>query len=157
MQVIDYSVKDQKAKALYYAYRWRLEPTDMEAYKRGEKVEPKKPIVFYIDNNFPDKWRNYIKEGVNQWNELFAEIGFKNAIKAVDFPENDRNLILTILNIHVPLCSDCYRKCNGAFVVDPRSGEILSASVYLYHDAIELLNNWLLFRLRRPINGYGIR
>ena len=89
IQITDYSAKEQKTKNIYYAYRWRLEPSDMEAYKRGEKVEPKKPIVFYIDNNFPEKWRKYIKEGVNQWNELFSEIGFKDAIKAVDFPEND--------------------------------------------------------------------
>ena len=147
VQITDYSAKEQKTKNIYYAYRWRLEPSDMEAYKRGEKVEPKKPIVFYIDNNFPEKWRKYIKEGVNQWNELFSEIGFKDAIKAVDFPENDPefdpdNIKYSCIR-YAPIAIE---NAMGPSWVDPRSGEILSASVYLYHDAIELLNNWLFIQ-----------
>ena len=51
------------SKKIYYANRWRLEPSDIEAYKRGEKVTPLKPVVFYIDSAFPESWRPYIKEG----------------------------------------------------------------------------------------------
>ena len=81
--------EDQGIWTTYFSNRWDLEPSDKEAYARGEKVDPVKPIVFYIDDAFPEKWRPYIKEGVEQWNELFREIGFKNAILAKDFPEND--------------------------------------------------------------------
>ena len=147
VQVTDYSARAQRTRDLYYAYRWRLEPSDMEAYKRGEKVEPKKPIVFYVDNNFPEKWRKYIKEGVNQWSELFEEIGFKNAIKAVDYPENDPefdpdNIKYSCIR-YAPIAIE---NAMGPSWVDPRSGEILNASVYLYHDAIALLNNWLFIQ-----------
>ena len=41
------------SKPIYFARRWRLEPKDEAAHKRGELVEPKKPIVFYIDSAFP--------------------------------------------------------------------------------------------------------
>lgn len=60
--------------------RWRLEPSNEEAFKRGEKVEPKKPIVFYIDTLMPDSWKPYVKEGVEEWNKSFEKIGFLNAV-----------------------------------------------------------------------------
>jgi len=58
-------------KSTHLVKRWRLEPSDKAAFKRGEKVEPKKPIVFYIDTLMPDSWKPYIKEGVEEWNKKF--------------------------------------------------------------------------------------
>lgn len=74
------------AQARYYAQRWNLEPKDMEQYRKGVLTEPKKPIVFYVDNTFPENWKKYIKEGVEVWQMAFEKIGFKNAIVARDFP-----------------------------------------------------------------------
>ena len=64
--------------------RWRLEPKpkDVEKYKRGELVEPAKPIVFYIDPLTPKKWIPYLIQGVNDWQKAFEKAGFKNAIYA---------------------------------------------------------------------------
>ena len=132
------------SKKIYYANRWRLEPSDVEAYKRGEKVSPKKPIVFYIDSAFPESWKPYIKEGVEQWNEIFGEIGFRDAIKAVDFPEDDPSFdpdnlkYSSVRYVPIPI-----QNAMGPSWTDPRSGEIINATVYLYHDAVELINNWL--------------
>ena len=44
-----------KMKQATYACRWRMEPRpeEVEKYKRGELVEPRKPIVFYIDYDIP--------------------------------------------------------------------------------------------------------
>ena len=70
-----YSPTTQGARPIWYANRWRLEPSDIEAYRRGELVDPVKPIVFYIDRNFPRTWLPYVIEGVNQWSELFEQIG----------------------------------------------------------------------------------
>lgn len=128
---------------MYYANRWRLEPKDTLAFKRGEKVEPIKPIVFYVDNNLPEAWRPYIKEGVNQWNEMFEEVGFKNAIEARDFPTDDPsfdpdNLKYSCIR-YAPIG---IRNAMGPSWVDPRSGEILNASVYVYHDVVKLINTW---------------
>ena len=76
----------QKAKAISYITRWRLEPKDPDAFARGELVEPVKPIVYYIDAAPPEKWRKYIKQGVEDWQVAFEAAGFKNAILAKDAP-----------------------------------------------------------------------
>ena len=79
---IDYGLDEQKATTRRYITRWRLEPSDLEAYKRGELVEPVKPIVYYVDPATPVKWRKYIKQGIEDWQEAFEGAGFKNAIIA---------------------------------------------------------------------------
>ena len=140
--------KEQSSKLIYYANRWNLEPKDIEAFRAGKLSEPVKPIIFYIDSNFPEKWKPFIKEGVEQWNELFEEIGFKNAIKAVDFPKDDPefdpdNIKYSCVR-YAPLG---VQNAMGPSWVDPRSGEIINASVYLYHDIIKLLNNWMFVQI----------
>ena len=54
----------------------------MEKFKRGELVEPKKPIIYYIDPATPEKWVPYLIQGVNDWQKAFEKAGFKNAIMA---------------------------------------------------------------------------
>ncbi len=140
--------KEQASKIIYYANRWRLEPADEEAFKAGRLTEPKKPIIFYIDNNFPQKWLPLIKEGVEQWNELFEEIGFKNAIKAVDFPTDDPEFDPDNIKYScVRYAPIGVQNAMGPSWVDPRSGEIINASVYVYHDIIKLLNNWMFVQI----------
>lgn len=128
-----------------YINRWRLEPKpeDREKYFNGELVEPQKPIVFYVDSAFPDKWRNTIKEGIEVWNQAFETAGFKNAIVAKDYPKND--------SIFDPddMQYSCFRyvgtntaNAMGPSYTDPRTGEILSADVIWYHNILSLLHNW---------------
>lgn len=135
----------QSTKYVQFAHRWRLEPADTAAFLRGEPVEPLKPVVFYIDNAFPEKWLPYIKEGVSQWNEVFEEIGFKNAVIARDFPTDDPefdpdNLKYSCVR-YAPVQME---NAMGPSWVDERSGEIINASVYVFHDVISLLNKWLI-------------
>ncbi len=128
---------------VYYANRWQLVPSDTAAYRRGEKVEPVKPIVFYVDNDFPAQWRPFIKEGIAQWEELFEEIGFKNAIRALDFPTDDPEFDPDNLKYScVRYAPIGIQNAMGPSWVDPRSGEILNASVYVYHDIVRLINKW---------------
>ena len=74
---------------LCYANRWRVEPSDEAAYRRGELVRPKKPIVFYIDPDFPESWRKPIFEAVEQWNAPFERIGCNKADQAGECPKDD--------------------------------------------------------------------
>ncbi len=142
-----YSAASQNARSVYYANRWRLEPSDTAAYRAGKAVTPVKPIVFYVDSCFPEAWKASVFEAVNQWNEPFLKIGFKNAVEAREFPKDDPefdpdNLKYSCIR-YAPIAIE---NAMGPSWVDPRSGEILNASVYLYHDVVKLLNNWLFIQ-----------
>ena len=84
----DYGIDNQEAETVTYLDRWRLEvkDEDIEKFKNGELVEPKKPIVYYIDRATPMKWRKYLKQGIEDWNAAFEEAGFKNAVICKDPP-----------------------------------------------------------------------
>lgn len=135
----------QSSKYIRYAHRWRLEPSDTAAYIRGELVEPLKPVVFYVDDAFPEKWKPYIMEGVSQWSEIFEEIGFSNAVVAKEFPKDDPEFDPDNIKYScVRYAPVQIANAMGPSWVDERSGEIINASVYVYHDVISLLNKWLL-------------
>lgn len=134
-------------KTVYLTNRWKLEPSDTAAFLRGELVEPVKPITFYIDSDFPDWWKPYIHESVEQWNGAFERAGFKNAVVALDFPEDDPefdpdNIKYSCIR-YAPIG---IQNAMGPSWVDPRSGEIITASVYVYHDIIKLLSRWMFIQ-----------
>lgn len=127
----------------FIALRWRLEPKDTAAYIRGELVEPIKPIVFYVDNNFPENWKQPIRDAVTRWNKPFEKIGFKNAILAKDFPTDDPNFDPDNLKYScIRYSPSQIANAMGPSWIDPRSGEIINASVYIYHNVYEILQSW---------------
>lgn len=133
----------QGSEIIYYVNRWRLEPSDPEAFAAGKLSDPKKPIVYYIDPAFPAEWKDAIYEAVNMWQEPFEKIGFSNAIVAKDYPTDDPafdpdNIRYSCVRYN-PLG---FENAMGPSWTDPRSGEIINASVYVYHDVIKLINNW---------------
>lgn len=144
---VDYGLDAQKSKTITYLDRWRLEvkEEDIAKYKAGELVEPKKPIVYYIDRATPKKWIPYIKQGVEDWQVAFEAAGFKNAILAKDppsveedpewSPEDVRYSVVRYLASPIP-------NANGPHVSDPRSGEILESDINWYHNVMTLLRNW---------------
>ena len=127
----------------YHVTRWRLEPTDEAAFRRGELVEPVKPIVFYVDDAFPANWLPYIRQGILTWNEAFEKIGFKNVMQVRDFPSDDpnfdpENLKYTCIRYSPSVVANAM----GPSWIDPRTGEIINASVYVYHNLVELVQDW---------------
>lgn len=139
----EFSNEGNGMKPLYYANRWRLEPKDEAAYRRGELVEPKKPIVFYIDNAFPEMWKPYMKYAVEVWQKAFENIGFKNAIIAKDFPTNDPEFDPDNLKYScIRYSPSSVANAMGPSWTDPRTGEIINASVYVYHNVIKLVQDW---------------
>ncbi|CAL1517998.1 hypothetical protein MMC2321_01738 [Chitinophaga sp. MM2321] len=133
-----------KTEHVYYANRWNLVPKDTSAYRAGSLSEPVKPIVFYIDSDFPESWKPAIRAAVNSWQQPFEKMGFKNAIVAKDFPVGDTtfdpdNLKYNCIRYQPVAIANAI----GPSWVDPRSGEIINASVYAFHDIVKLLNNWM--------------
>ncbi len=138
---------DNRTKAIYYAHRFNLVPSDIEAYKNGKLVEPVQPIVFYVDSDFPATWKESVKNAINDWNKTFEKIGFKNAVKALDYPKNDSAFDPDNLKYNcVRYAPAPVANAMGPSWVDPRSGEIINASVYVFHDIVKLLNNWMFIQ-----------
>ena len=119
--------------------RWRLEPSNEEAFKRGEKVEPKKPLVCYIDTVMPDSWKPYVKEGVEEWNKSFEKIGYLNAVQAKEWPKGKDFSSSNIRHSSICYAPDWMYMAQTSMHTDPRTGEILNASVYIHHNFLSLL------------------
>jgi hypothetical protein len=144
-----FSDNQQRVEEKNFAVRWRLEPKpeDIEKWKRGELVEPVKPIVYYIDPATPRKWRTYLKAGVDDWQKSFEKAGFKNAIMAKDWPENDTTMSLEDARFSVIryFASDI-ENAYGPNVHDPRSGEILESHIGWYHNVMKLVHDWYMIQ-----------
>jgi len=145
LQQTDYSSEEQKAATKRFITRWRLEPSDPEAYARGELVEPVKPIVYYIDPATPTKWVPYLKAGVTDWNVAFEQAGFKNAIFAKDAPSKEEDPDWSPEDTRysvIRYVSTDIQNAMGPHVHDPRTGEILESDIIWYHNVMNLLRNW---------------
>jgi hypothetical protein len=140
----DFDKNPQGVERINMITRWRLEPKpeDMEKYKNGELVEPIKPIVYYIDPATPKKWVPYLIQGVNDWQKAFEQAGFKNAIYALEAPNDSTwNLESALTSAIVYKPSDI-PNASGPHVHDPRSGEILESHINWYHNVMNLLHHW---------------
>ncbi len=142
--------ESQKSDTKVFAVRWRLEPKspeDAQKQKKGELIEPLKPIVYYIDPATPEKWRKFIKQGIDDWQIAFEGAGWKNAIRGEYWPENDPTMSLedarfSVLRYFAAEIQNAY----GPNVHDPRSGEILESHIGWYHNIMSLLRNWYLIQ-----------
>lgn len=140
---INYSSEEQQAAEECFITRWRLEPSDPEAYRNGELVEPKEPIVYYVDPATPKKWRPYVKKGIEDWQEAFRAAGFKNAIIAKDTSEVEDTFDADDIRYStVRWFASEVPNAYGPHVHDPRSGEILESDIGMYHNVQSLLRNW---------------
>ncbi len=143
----EFDEEQHRSETTCYITRYRLVPKDPAAYARGELVEPVDQIVYYIDQNTPELWREALIQGVNDWQRSFEAAGFKNAIigkmaptaeEDPDFsPEDARYSVLRYYASDV-------QNASGPHVHDPRTGEILESDINWYHNVMTLLRNWYL-------------
>ena len=140
-----FSDEQQGVESVRFIARWRLEakPEDIERQKRGELVEPIKPIVYYIDPATPKQWRKYLIAGVNDWQVAFEQAGWKNAIRAEEWPEDNPDMSMedarfSVIRYLASPTANAY----GPNVHDPRSGEILESHIGWYHNVMTLVHDW---------------
>ena len=138
----DYGLDEQRAVNTCYVTRWRLEPSDPEAFARGELVDPLSPIVDYIDPATPEKWVPYLKQGVEDWQVAFEEAGFSNAIVARDAPNDPDWSPEDARYSGIRYLASDVQNASGPHVHDPRTGEILESDIQWYHNVMNLLRNW---------------
>lgn len=152
-----FSDSQQKMETRDLITRWKLEPKlgDRARYLKGELVEPEKPIVFYIDPSTPKQWRQYIIDGIHDWQKAFEAAGFKNAIQArlvtdtADFDGDDVRYSV------VTYAASPKSNAMGPSVVDPRSGEILESDVIWWHNVMTSLQYWM--RVQTGVIDTGAR
>ena len=141
---INYSSDALKSEKFSIIRRWRLEPSDIDAYKKGDLVEPIKQIVYYLDPATPIKWRKYFKMGIEDWNTAFEKAGFKNAIIAKDPPTKEEDPDFSPEDIRystVRYVASTTRNAVGPSVSDPRTGEILESDIIWYHNHLRSYRN----------------
>ena len=147
----DFDMNPQGVKEVKIVKRWRLEPkpADMARYKRGELVEPIKPIVFYIDPATPKKWVPYLIAGVNDWQKAFEKAGFKNAIIAKAAPTEAQDSTWSLDNaMHSAIVYKPSEipNASGPSISDPRSGEIIESHINWYHNVMKLVHDWYMIQ-----------
>lgn len=142
-----YTDGQQRVERKIFAARWRLEarPEDRERQLRGEAVEPIKPIIYYIDPATPKRWRKYLIQGVNDWQSAFEAAGWKNAIQAREWPENDSTMSMEDARYScIRYLASPIANAYGPNVHDPRTGEILESHICWYHNVMTLVHDWYM-------------
>jgi len=144
-----FSDNQQRVESNTFAVRWRLEPKDedLEKWKNGELVEPKKPIIYYIDPATPKKWRSFLIAGINDWQVAFEKAGFKKAIIGKEWPDTASFMSMEDARYSVVryFASDV-ENAYGPNVHDPRSGEILESHIGWYHNVMKLVHDWYMIQ-----------
>ncbi|MCR5519341.1 MAG: zinc-dependent metalloprotease [Bacteroidales bacterium] len=142
---LDINASPDGVRQYRFANRWRIEPVDIAAWQAGKKVGVKKNIVWYVDDSFPESWKQPIKDGILAWNAAFEKIGLKNVMEVRPFPTEQEDPAFDPDNLKyncIRFIPNTKMNAMGPSWVDPLTGEILNASVLIYNDVARLLTEW---------------
>lgn len=137
----DYASSKGWAASREYITRYRLEkknPNDAVS-------EVVKPITFYLAKEIPEKWKPYMKQGVEDWATAFEKAGFKNAIVCKDVPTRAEDPNFDPEDARYSIIrwvAEPVQNAMGPHVHDPRSGEIISAHIIFWHDIVKTSQIW---------------
>lgn len=136
---LDFTSDTPRVPVQRFVTRWRLEKKDPAV----ALSEPKQPLVYWLDRNIPDKYRQPIREGILEWNKAFERIGFKDAIR-VEVQPDDADFDTSDLRHASVRWQTVARTSYGAIgptVIDPRTGEILDADIGLDANNVRVVRN----------------
>jgi hypothetical protein len=137
----DYASSKTWMEKRQYIARYRLDKKDPKA----DVSEPVKPIVFYLSREVPEKWRPYLKKGVEDWRPAFEAAGFKDAIVCKEAPDKSQDPTWDPEDARwsvIRWVADPTQNAMGPHVHDPRSGEVISAHIIFWHDIVKLVQMW---------------
>jgi hypothetical protein len=125
--------RDRKSRNAIIRYRLEKKNPDQSL------SDPIKPITVYFDPKMPDRWKPYVKAGIEQWLPAFEAAGFKNAIEVKEPPIDDENFSVHSIRYSIVrwLDNTQYRGkeggswANADWIIDRRSGEILKGIIKL--------------------------
>ncbi len=123
--VKDFSQDLNLTPKMRYVTRWHLEKTNPAA----EKSPPKQPIIFWIERTVPREYRQYVREGILEWNKAFEKIGFIDAIQVRDQQGDDEFDPEDIRYNTFRWISTSHGFAMGPSRTNPKTGEILDADI----------------------------
>lgn len=138
---IDYSSDTHYSEAVRYITRWRLDKKDPNA----AVSDPIKPITFHVDAGTPEWLVPYVIKGIEDWQPAFEQAGFSNAIIGKRAPTPEEDPEFSPEDIRYPMVRwvpSTIQNAMGPHNNDPRTGEIISSSILMYHNVMNLLKNW---------------
>ncbi len=144
---INYGLDEQKAATETFIRRWRLEPSDPEAYARGEVVDPVKPITYYVDPATPERYVDAVRRGIENWQAAFETAGFSNAIIALEAPSKEEDPDWDPEDVRYSVArwsASEVRNAQGPSTSDPRTGEIIESDIVWYHNHMRSYRNWMM-------------
>ncbi len=143
-EYFDHKLFAEEDRVVQVINRWNLKKKDPTA----AQSEPVKPIVFYVDNSIPKRYREAVKQGILRWNKAFEKLGYVNAVQALDVPEgadwDHSDMRHNVVRMH---SSENAGYAIALFRSDPFTGEILNASVNL--------DNNIIWFAHREYNAYA--
>jgi hypothetical protein len=123
---VDYSAPVGEPMQIRYIRRHRLEKKDPNA----AISEPVKPIQYWVDSGAPDDVKKALLEGAGWWSQAFEAAGFRNAFKVDVLPDG-----ADPMDIRYNMINWVHRSTrgwsSGGTAFDPRTGEIIKATVTL--------------------------
>lgn len=137
----DYGTEENRVAEKQFITRYRLEKQDPGA----ALSEPVKPIVYYVSREVPEKWRQAMIDGVNDWAVAFEKAGFKNAIVGKLAPSESEDPSWSAEDARYSVirwAPTPTENAMGPHVHDPRSGEIISAHIIIWHNVLKLAQDW---------------
>jgi len=142
----DYSELDGRDTLFRHAVlRWDVRKADPAA-----AVSPAaEPITFYLDPSIPAAWRPLVRQGALWWNTAFERVGLRDAVRVLDAPDDpawdpaDLHHSVIYWNLADDLV---FSGMAGPSLVDPRTGQVLQANVYLNGEFFSFaLNRYLVY------------
>ena len=126
LNFVDYSVPIGEPMVKRYIRRHRLEKKDPNA----AMSDAVKPIEYWVDSGAPEDVKKALVEGASWWNQAFEAAGFRNAFRVAVLPEG-----ADPMDIRYNMINWVHRSTrgwsSGDTVADPRTGEIMKATVTL--------------------------
>jgi Met-zincin/Domain of unknown function (DUF5117) len=126
LSFVDYSVPIGEPMVMRYVRRHRLQKKDPSA----AMSEPVRPIEYWVDSGAPEDVKKALLEGASWWNQAFEAAGFRNAFKVEVLPDG-----ADPMDIRYNMINWVHRSTrgwsSGGTVADPRTGEIIKATVTL--------------------------
>jgi hypothetical protein len=123
---VDYSVPIGEPMQMHWIRRHRLEKKDPGA----AASEAVKPIQYWVDSGAPEDVKKALLEGASWWNQAFEAAGYRNAFKVEVLPDG-----ADPMDIRYNMINWVHRSTrgwsSGGSVTDPRTGEIIKATVTL--------------------------